>query len=345
MSFKQGVGLMVTINDVAKRAGVSKSSVSRVLNGNYEYMSDDLKNRIINAMNELNYSPNLLAQGLKKKKTGVIGIILSDISNPFWSEVLKGVQAESSKYGYGLMVNNSNEDSDEEKENVSLLRSKQVDGLIINTTGKNTETYQTLLQDGYPFVFLDRVLNNLKADTVVVDNVFGANQAISYLIKQGHRRIAILSYPPENKSPREERLHGYRTTLKAHGIPVDEKLIKICEQEQGKGVEATKELLSLSNKPTAIFSTHAMLNLEILTGVIECNLQVPEDVSVLGYDDFAWVPLLNPPLTTVGQPAFELGAKAAKLLIERIEKKRDEEAIVIQLDPQLIIRKSCTMPN
>ena len=336
---------MVTINDVAKKAGVSKSSVSRVLNGNYEYMSEDLKNRIISVMNELNYSPNLLAQSLKKKKTGVIGIILSDISNPFWSEVLKGVQMECSKNGYGLMVNNSDEDSDEEKENVTLLRSKQVDGMIINTSGKNTDMYQGLLEDGYPFVLLDRLLNNLKADTVVVDNVLGANRAVSYLIEQGHERIAILSYPPENKSPREDRLYGYRQTLVDHGIPIDEDLIKICEQEQGKGVEATVELLSMANKPTAIFSTHAMLNLEILTGVEECKLQVPNDVSVLGYDDFAWVPLLNPPLTTVGQPAFELGAKAAKLLIERIEKQRDDEGIVIQLDPQLIVRKSCSVPS
>ncbi|SFM19112.1 LacI family DNA-binding transcriptional regulator [Salibacterium qingdaonense] len=333
---------MPTINDVAKKAGVSKSTVSRVLNDNFSYMSETTKKNIIEAMNELNYTPNSVAQSLKKKSTQTIGIILSDISNPFWSEVLKGVQSECTRSGYTLMVSSSEENAEVEEENVLTLKNKQVDGLIINTTGENTKLFDNLIKEKYPFVFLDRFTDELKTDTVVVDNISGSKRSMQYLIDQGHTKIGILAYPPENRSPRIDRLKGYKEALEENNIPINEDFIKICDPVRGSGIEATKELLCSSNdKPTAIFSTNTLLNLEILMGVKRVELNVPNDVSVIGYDDYPWVPLLDPPLSTVAQPAYEMGMKAAILIIKRMNRKRQIKPKMVQLEPELIIRDSC----
>lgn len=336
---------MVTIDDVAKKAGVSKSSVSRVLNGNFEYMSEEMKEKILNAIEELNYTPNSLAQSLKKKKTQVIGIILSDISNPFWAEVLKGVQDECNKNGYGLMVSSSNEDPETEKDNLLMLRSRQVDGVIVNTTGSNLDLFKSLLGERFPFVLLDRSLGGINADTVVVNNVEGVKQAIQFLIDQGHRRIGIVLHTLGNRSPRIERLEGYKQALISNNMAIDESLIKICNLSRGNGIKATEELLSLQKRPTAIFATNEMLNLEVLTGIKKCGLKVPDDISVIGYDDFPWIPLLDPPLSTVAQPAYEMGVKAAALLISNIKRKRKRRPQIIQLEPQLVIRNSCQPPK
>ncbi len=308
-------------------------------------MSEETKSKILNAMEKLNYSPNSVAQSLKKKKTKVVGILLSDISNPFWAEVLKGVQHECMKSGYALMVNSSGEDPNLEKDNVDILKSKQVDGLIINPTGMNTSLYKQLNDQEFPFVFLDRFPGEMMADTVIVNNVLGASRSIQHLINEGHRRIGIMLYPMENKSPRIDRLKGYKKALNDHGIPIDESLVKVCEQVRGEGVNATRQMLSLNNRPTAIFSTNSILNLEILAGVKEEKLRVPEDVSLIGYDDFPWVPLLDPPLSTVRQPAYKLGEKAAQTLIRRMEEKESSQKQIFQLEPELIIRNSSAPPG
>ncbi|ADC52294.1 regulatory protein, LacI (plasmid) [Alkalihalophilus pseudofirmus OF4] len=336
---------MATIKDVAERAGVSKSSVSRVLNENFEYMSDQMKNKILKAMDELNYTPNSLAQSLKKKTTKTIGIILSDISNPFWSGVLKGVQSECMRNEYELMVSSSSEDPSIEASNILNLKNKQVDGMIINTAGKNLELFDDLIKESYPFVFLDRLSEDLKADTVIVNNISGAKKSTEYLIDQGHKRIAILLYPLENRSPRIDRLEGYKQALKENNIPIDKDLIKICEHKSESGIKATQEVLKLEDRATAIFSTNTILNLEVLTGTRKLGMKIPEDVSVFGYDDYPWVPLLDPPLSTVSQPAYEMGVKAITLLFMRMEEKKERKPVIAQLEPELKIRSSCLPPK
>jgi DNA-binding LacI/PurR family transcriptional regulator len=334
---------MTTIDDVAKKAGVSKSSVSRVLNGNFEYMSEKMKTKILKAIEELNYSPNSLAQSLKNKTTKVIGIILSDISNPFWSEVLKGAQEEACRSGYGLMVSSSNEDSEVEKDNIMMLKTRQVDGIVVNTTGTNNELFKSLLEENFPFVLLDRLSGEMKADSVTVNNVNGAKQAVQSLINYGHERIAILLNPLGNKSPRVERLEGYKLAHKANGLHIDDSLIKICDPSNGSGAQAIEELLLQSDPPTAIFTTNETLNLEALSGIKKAGLRVPEDVSVFGYDDFPWIPFLDPPLSTVAQPAYEMGVKAVALLINKL--KGESEIKILQLEPEIILRASCSPPK
>jgi len=333
---------MATIDDVAKLAGVSKSSVSRVLNGNFQYMSDDMKHRILTAIEDLQYSPNSLARGLKKKETQVIGIVLSDISNTFWSDVLKGVQEECNVNGYSLMVS-FNEVAEMERETLLLLRNRQVDGLIVNTTGSNPKLFQDLQEEKFPFVMLDRSLDGMNVDTVIVNNLAGAEQAIQHLIDQGHRRIGILLHPLGNLSPRLERLEAYKQTLLSNGLQVSEEYIKICGLARGEGTKAMEELLSMPEPPTAVFTTNIALSLEALTGIKKFGLKVPADISVVGYDDFIWSPLLDPPLSTVAQPSYEMGVMAASLLIDRIRGKR-KKSKTVQLQPSLVIRGSCAPP-
>lgn len=308
-------------------------------------MSEETKTKILQAIEELSYIPNPFAQSLKTKQTHIIGIILSDISNPFWAEVLKGVQMECMKNGYGLMVSSSNENPDIERNNIITLKNSKVDGLIVNTTGSNSRILNELVEEKFPFVLLDRLSEDIKTDTVTVDNVLGSKEAIRFLIEQGHKRIGILLYPLEHKSPRIERLQGYKKALEEYGITLDESLIKVCDFENGSGIKATCDLLSLPNRPTAIFSTHSFLNLEVLSGIKKSGFKVPKDVSVIGYDDYPWVPHLDPPLTTVAQPAFKMGIQAMKLLINKLKRKEKTIRQIIRLKPQLVIRESCIVRN
>jgi len=335
---------VATIDDVARLAGVSKSSVSRVVNGNFQYMSEKMKQKIIAAIEELEYTPNSLAQSLKKKKSQVIGIVLSDISNTFWSDVLKGVQEECNANGYSLMVN-FNDDANSEKERLLLLRNRQVDGLIVNTTGSNPELFKDLQKEEFPFVMLDRSLGSMKVDTVVVNNLAGAKQAVQYLVDQGHKRIGILLHPLNNLSPRLERLEAYKQALESNGLMVSKDYIKICGTARGEGIKAVEELLAMPDRPTAVFTTNISLSLEALTGIKNCGLKVPADISVMGYDDFIWSTLLDPPLSTVAQPTYEMGVAAAALLIESIKGKKRKRHKIVKLEPTLVIRESCSPPK
>lgn len=335
---------MTTIDDVAKKAGVSKSSVSRVLNGNYDYMSDKMKQKILVVIEELDYRPNSLAQSLKNKTTKVIGIILSDLSNPFWSEVLKGVQERSNDNGYSLMVSSSYEDAAIEKDNIIMLKNRQVDGLIVNTSGTNDELFRSLLEEDFPFVLLDRLSVEMKADSVTVNNVNGAKQAVQSLIDYGHQRIGIVLNPLRNNSPRVERLEGYKLAHFANDLPIDESLIKVCDPSSEGCTAATEELLAMPNPPTAIFTTNEKLTLEVLSVIRKMGLRIPEDVSLFGYDDFPWMPFLDPPLSTVSQPAYEMGIKAAMLLLDKFKGESQAGLVNYQLEPEIIIRASCSAP-
>jgi DNA-binding LacI/PurR family transcriptional regulator len=330
---------MATIDDVAKVAGVSKSSVSRVLNNNFEYMSEEMKNKIQKAIQELNYTPNAVAQSLKKKETKVIGIVLADFS-PFWTIVLKGIQEEAMQNGYSLMVSESSMSPLNEEININMLISRQVDGLIINTVNPASEVFTQLRSEKIPSVFVNSTPDHMVEDTVVADNTSGTIEAIEHLIDLGHTRIAIMLYPVENILVRTERLNAYRKAFKQNGIAVDESLIRICKPEIDNGVETTLELLNMDNRPTAFLSTNANLTLEVLKGVRKAQLHVPNDISVIGYDDFEWTPLLDPPLTTIAIPGVEMGIKAANTLIRKIKRKTKKKPENIEIMPQLIIRNS-----
>ncbi|MEK3992256.1 LacI family DNA-binding transcriptional regulator [Robertmurraya sp. FSL R5-0851] len=334
--------MRVTIADVAKHAGVSKSTVSRILNGNYGQNTQETIDKVLRIIKELDYRPNMLAQSLKSMKTNVIGIILSNLKNPFWARVLEGVEDTCRLNGYSLMICNSNEDPLLEDEHIKGFQMKQVDGIIINPTVKNDFLYKSIVEKQFPFVTINRKIFGLDVDLVTMDNVAGAFAGVEHLLRNGKKSIALFVYTPDNISPRLDRIEGYKKALTKNGVMVEDSLIHIIEEKKGMVKETVKRILSENyNRPEAIFSTNNMMTLEILEGIKELGLNVPDDISLLGYDETVWSMHLDPPLTTVNQPSYEMGELAAKRLIELIEKKGDKEPTINVLQPNLIIRESC----
>jgi DNA-binding LacI/PurR family transcriptional regulator len=333
---------MVTITDVAKRAGVSKSSVSRVLNNKYEYISEDLKQKILEAIKELNYRPNSLAQSLKKRETRVIGIVISDLS-PFWAELLKGVQKECIKQGYGLMVSDSSMDPKREEDNIQMLLDKRVDGIIINTINPRSEIFLQLKELNIPFVFVNSMNELFESDCVLTNNHEGTKEAMEYLIKLGHQKIAIFLYPIENNLVRTERLEVYKKVLEDNQIPINETLINICNPGKGNGLHNTLQLLRTPDHPTAFLSTNINLTLEIMKGIKQSGMEIPTDISVVSFDDFEWTPLLDPPLTTIAYSSLEMGIQATNLLLKKLKRKRQKTPQKIEIIPEFIIRNSASV--
>ena len=334
--------MKVTIADVAKKAGVSKSTVSRIINGNYEQNSKKTIESVLAVIKELDFRPNALAKGLKSNKTNVIGIVLSNLQNPFWANVLEGVEDTCRSNNFNLMICNSNEDPKLEEEHIRAFRMKQVDGIIINATLGNKDMYKEFVNEGFPFVTINRRIPELAIDSVIMDNVKGTKLAVEHLIQSGKKDIAFFVYPLKDISPRIERLEGYKEALLDNFIDVDKNLIRIVSEHKEAVKEEVRKLLNDRNVD-AIFSTNNMMTLYILEELKELGLKVPEDISLIGYDETVWSMHLNPPLTTVYQPSYAMGESAANKLIELINAKAGEkpEPEIISLEPSLIIRESC----
>lgn len=332
--------MAVTLNDVAEQAGVSVSTVSRVLNrkaAKYR-ISADTQAVILRAAEDLGYKANHLARGLRLKKTNTIGLIAPDISNPFFAYVIKQVQHVAHGLGYSLIVCNTDEDVEMEEEQVNLLYRKRVDGLIAMPVGQRYDHFEEWLDRGGPLVMLDRCFDALDVDTVVVDNYRGAYEATEHLISFGHERIALVQGLPGTYT-NTARLRGYRDALSAHGIAVDEALVVGGDFRRERGYIETKLLLGLDPPPTAIFATGDLITLGALQAIYEEGMSIPEDVSLLSFDDFDFASFLRCPLTAVQQPKEAMGEMAVKMLVERLDDGEKERRRIV-LKPKLIVRDS-----
>lgn len=332
----------MTIDDVAKMAGVSKTTVSRILNGNYSQATEETKEKVLKIIRELNYRPNPMARGLKQMRTNIIGIILSNLSNPFWSRVLEGVEDTCRQSGYSLMVCNSNEDSSREAELIEGLQMRQVDGIIVNPTVNNQAMFEEIVDKKYPLIVINRRLQGVDVDDVVMDNIQGARLAVEHFIESGRRRPVCFVYRPAGVSTWEERILGFREALQAGGLEVTDRSIVEVEYASGKAKDAVLAYFGRDAAPEedALFSTNNMMTLEILEGLGELGLRVPDDIALIGYDETVWAKHLNPPLTTVRQPAYEMGRIAAKNLIQKISNKTVRKPKHVILQPDLVVRRS-----
>jgi DNA-binding LacI/PurR family transcriptional regulator len=332
--------MRVTIDVVAQKAGVSKTTVSRILNGNYSQATEETKQRVQEVIRQLNYHPNPMARGLKQMKTNIIGIVLSNLSNPFWAIVLEGVEDTCRLAGYSLMICNSSEDSTREAELFEDFQLRQVDGIIVNPTVNNKDLFEELERKQYPLVAINRKIEGINIDYVVADNIKGAKLAVNHFVENGRKNIVAFVYQPNGVSTWSERVAGFKEALSDHGIAVHERSVIEVQHGTGKAKEAVVEYFK-SSKADAVFSTNNMMTLEILEGFKELNIRVPEDVALIGYDETVWAKHLNPPLTTVKQPAYEMGVIAAKNLIKKIQSKTKRKPKIAVLEPELIIRQSC----
>jgi len=320
------------MQDVAREAGVSVNTVSRALAGKPD-VSPETRARVLEVAERLGYRPNKLARGLRSNKTGTIGVVVTDIANPFFGALVKGVERAARQHDYSIILQDTDEDYEREREAIQVMLAERVDGLLITPVQTGTETIEELKEAGLPFVLLGRHFDDLETDYVVTDDVEGGFLATEHLIKLGHKRIAMINGPLHISSARE-RFQGYKKALDHYGIELDESIVSAGATTTEEGYELTKSLLDRPARPTAIFAYSDFVAFGVMRAIREARLKVPEDVAVVGYDDVEFSSHLEVPLTTVKIPKGLLGERAVESLLNKIDGKvsdRKPEQIVLQV--------------
>ena len=332
---------MPTIKDVASRAGVSVGTVSNVLSGSAT-VTDELRQRVEAAIAELDYRPNLIARSLKKRQTHTLGMIISDIVNPFFPEMVRGAEDAAAAEGFILTTFNTDDRVERERQVFELLRSRRVDGLLLVVAlGRGDLSHvRQACEEGLPIVCLDRQPDGLDLDSVTVDNTGGVRQCIEHLLERGHRRIAVIT-GGQGKYLTQIRLEGYLQAMAAAGLAVDPQLIRDGNFRRESGYLAAKALLTSPNPPTAIFSCNFIMNLGVVQAVEELGLESPRDIALATFDRLKLAEAFRPHMTSVEQPSYEIGAQGTRLLIDRIKNPSEgSERIHIQLPTVLRIAES-----
>jgi len=323
---------------VARLAGVSTTVVSYVIN-NTRYVSEQTRKKVLKAIKDLDYRPNIVARSLRSRRTGTVGLIICDLRNPFFAEVLQGIETKKKKKGYSILVTDTDYNVKKEKKAAEIFFSKQVEGIIIVPGGENNEHVRFLVERNIPVVLLDKkVKDNLNVDVVLVKNREGSKKLTEHLINLGHKRIGIITGPSASTTGKE-RLEGYLEALKEHSIAEDENLIKFGDFKKQSGYNLTLELLSVSKPPTVIYACNNLMGLGAMEALQKRKVSIPKEMGLVIFDDLPWFRYVDPPLTCVTQPSFDLGKKAAELLISRMARKRKEPREAL-LDVELRIRKS-----
>jgi DNA-binding LacI/PurR family transcriptional regulator len=333
--------LKVNIKTVAEKAGVSTATVSRVIR-EYPGVREKTRKKVLKVITELNYEINAIARSLRQKKTNTIGVIIGNVLSQFYSIIAKSVEDIANKFGYNVILCNGDDNPEKELKYLKVLKSNRVDGIILTPTGKNAKYINWLIESGTKVVLLDRLINGVDCDSVLVDNENGAYNAVKHLINQGYRRIAIINGYIDRTTGRG-RLNGYLRALKEAGIPKDDSLIKIGNFKKRSGINLARELLESSNRPEAIFISNLDMTLGALITIKEIGTKIPDDIGIVGFDDPEWALILDPPITTVSQPVYSLGSTAAEMLIGKIENKEtriDNKPLIMTLSTNLIIRNS-----
>ncbi len=328
----------ITLREVAVRAGVSPITVSRALN-NTGHVSTETRQRVSVAVAELNYVPNAVASSLRSNRTQLLALLLTDVTNPFWTTVARGVEDGAMEAGYGVILCNTDEDQVKEARYLDLLLRRRIDGLVVAPTTESTEVLQHLMRRSVPFVLVDRLVSGVAADSVRGDSRGGAYDLTMHLLQTGHKRIGMISGPP-TVSTAEERVMGYLDALREGDIPIDVDLICYGPYREGWGREATLKLLSRQPRPDALFAANNFIALGVLEALSTQCLRVPEDIALVCFDDATRFAVGGPFLTTAAQPAAEMGRVAMRLLLDRLaDPGRDLQDIV--LPTELVVRASC----
>lgn len=330
---------MSTIKEVAERASVSIATASNVVSGNRRVGKARMA-RVLAAVKELDYHPNEVARSLKIKQTRMLGMVLPDITNPFFSDLIRGAENAALERGYLLVTANTDEQVEREKRAVAALRSRRVDGILLAATASKNENHlKSVLAAGVSIVCLDRMAPGLAVDAVLADNVRGTQECVRHLIRLGHRRIAIITGSLDLQIGRE-RLGGYRAALEEAGIPYASQLVMEGDFREEAGYRLGKELLLRRERPSAIFACNGVMMLGLLLALDELSVKCPGEIALATFDDLPFAHSFHPHLTAVAQPANSIGFQGANLLIDRIEGKRTGEPLIIRLPPELKIRES-----
>lgn len=330
---------MATIYDIAKKANVSAMTVSRVIN-NTGRVSEKTRDKVKQVMEEMRYIPNSVARCLVTQESMIVSLLITDITNPFFTTMARGAEDAAMRHGYRLMFGNSDESFSKEKDYVEMILSMRVDGVLFAPSGDQSKEHLEWLQrQNVPFVLLDREVPGIDCDAVLGDSRDGAKRMVTEMIRYGHRRIALVN-GAQDVSTARERQAGYIDALQEAGIEFDESLVMQTSysREQDLSVAPWMEL-DPEARPTAIFAANNMLALSVLKSVRSLGLRVPVDLSIACFDDFGWVEEANPFFSVASQPAYEFGEQGMQLLLDRI-KNREEQPRQIVLPCDILMRKS-----
>jgi LacI family transcriptional regulator len=334
IDFSAIMDAMPNIMDVAREAGVSVATVSRVLN-NQPNVHPDLAERVSEAVSKLGYRRNSIARSLRRQSTDVIALIISDVSNPFFTAITRGVEDVAQQAGYSVLLCNADDDRKKEATYVSVAEQQQVAGVILSPHAPDSNV-SLLRQAAIPIVTVDRPLNE-NVDSVTVHSVEGAQAATNHLIDEGWARPACITGPEESATA-NQRLEGYLRAIRQHG-KLDEIFLHAPYRQHG-GFHATAQLLDLEDPPDAFFVANAQQALGVLQEINRRGLRISTDVGVITFDDPPWAPFVNPPMSAVAQPAYDIGAQAARLLMERVRGDAPDQARHVVLSTTLVVRES-----
>ncbi|WP_433428691.1 LacI family DNA-binding transcriptional regulator [Nonomuraea sp. CA-141351] len=321
---------LVKIQDVARHAGVSAATVSRVLNGR-STVNPELAARVLAAVRELEYRPNGVARNLRRRQTTLWAVLVSDVGNPFFTSLVRGVEDGGRQFGYSVVLCNTDENRAREAEYIAVALADNMAGVIISPADDSTDI-STLVAAGTAVVTIDRELAETEVDAVLVDNEKGAEMATTHLLSSGYRRIACIT-GPRRMSTAMQRLRGYHRALRAFGVPVDRALVRHADFREAGGYSAMAALLDEGVEMDAVFAANNLMTVGAVECLTEREVPIPERLGVIGFDDIPWARLFRPGLSTVRQPTYELGRAAAQLLADRIENpSRPAARMVLQTE-------------
>ncbi|MFP2240611.1 ribose operon transcriptional repressor RbsR [Pseudescherichia vulneris] len=329
---------MATMKDVARQAGVSTSTVSHVINKD-RFVSDTITEKVNAAIKSLNYAPSALARSLKLNQTHTIGMLITASTNPFYSELVRGVERSCFERGYSLVLCNTEGDEQRMNSNLETLMQKRVDGLLLLCTETHQPSQEIMQRyPSIPTVMMDWAPFDGDSDLIQDNSLLGGDMATQYLIDKGYTRIACIAGPLD-KTPARLRLEGYQSAMQRSGLPLHDEYLITSDFEFGGGLTAMQSLLALAEPPQAVFVGNDAMAVGVYQALYQAGLSVPRDMAVVGYDDIELAAFMTPPLTTIHQPKDELGELAIDVLIHRMAQPGQKQQRV-QLTPELVVRGS-----
>lgn len=326
-----------TIYDIAKLAGVSTATVSKVFNQTGR-ISVKTKERIMEISNQLNYQPSMVASALTGKKTYTIGLLIPDLVNPFFAELSRNIEDRAHELGFNLVICNTDNERNKEIKYIQLLRQKSVDGIVVATGVSNDELLKELINQKVPIALVARDMSMLALSAVLVDDFAGGYNAASYLVQLGHKRIATIA-ENLNVTSSKDRVRGYRHALTEAGLPYDEKLVQISDFSVEGGKRTAGKLLDQTERPTAIFACNDLLAIGAFQAAKERGIGIPDQLSIVGFDNTILATITDPPLTTIAQPIQAMGQQVIDLITQEINNDKTVKQRVVLL-PELIVRGS-----